>query len=167
MAKVTFSAKVPNQRLIREAMREIAERPRRSILISAGKKALKPMRDEAKRRVPKLTGNTAESIGTLVGRNRGDRYAANVILAPRVTKKYDGWYAHIIEGGARGVVKNKGRGILRKGTRYRRDIPARPFFEPAVKNNLDEAGRTYAEGMNKALESRIRRLQRVARKKAL
>lgn len=164
--KRNITARIINEREITRAIGDIAERPKRAILVSAARLALKPMVREGKKRVPKRTGALAKSLGVVTSGRRGNRYAGNVVFTPRTSGKYDGWYAHIVEGGASGVVKNQGKGVLRKGSIYRKDLPAKPFFQPTVKATIQECQNIYAESINKALERRIKRLRRQNAKRA-
>lgn len=152
---------LPDFENVRSVLQGMGDTVTRGLLTTAGRLAVKPLVKEARRRAPKRTRNLAKSIGVITERG-GNRYGANIVVAPRSGRrqKHDGWYAHIVEGGAKGIVKNTGK-RFKKGQRYRKDIPGRPFFEPAVAATETQISKDYAENINTALERKIARLRKV------
>lgn len=100
------------------------------LLKAAARRAAKPLVKSARRKAPSKTGNLRKSIGTIGLRSHNG--AAAVFVGPRSGRrnKYDGWYAHFVEFGSRGVVRYNTK-HRKKGQRYKSDNKAKPFMRPA------------------------------------
>lgn len=86
------------------------------------RKAVKPIVEEAKAKVPKRTGNLKKSIGTIAGRGQGK--GTQVYAGPRRGGPYKGYAGHLIEYGT-GPRKQASTG------RNTGSVAAQPFMRPA------------------------------------
>jgi HK97 gp10 family phage protein len=101
----------------------------------------------------------------------------NVFVGPRYSKDpaKDPWFAHLIEGGTKGVKKNnvtrskafstnseniKIRAIVKntaQGGRFRGNQPARPFMEPAIMQNREKVNKILTEDIGSLIEKTLKK----------
>lgn len=109
------------------------------VLTRTLRKAAKPLTDEAKRLVPKRSGELAKSIGVVAAKDFGNY--TGVYVGPR-RGIYGGHHAHLVEYGTAmrkldkpTLIKIGGKlvTITHTGT-----MPAKPFMRPAYDSKIDE-----------------------------
>lgn len=121
---------------------KIESKVQRKILRKAGKEAMTPVLEEAKRRVPvRYTGNLKKSLWLKLSTSRGRVHATVSPARPQ------GAHGHLIELGTRVRRTKKGA--------YRGKVYPRPFLRPAYdlhKNRaLDIFGREVWRGVKAAV----------------
>ena len=87
---------------MKEALTKLHKLPGRlqeRIIKLAVRAAAKPLVEEARRIVPKQTGNLSRSIGVTKLRTEG--WDVAYAVSPRRGGMYDGWYGHFVEFGTR------------------------------------------------------------------
>jgi len=108
--------------------------------LSAGAIVIKK---QAKKNAPRRTGTLRKAIKHK--RLKGNRASVRIFVDRGKKSKNDGWYAHIIEGGARAhkILPRKGKGISIGGRVLTETdhpgIKARPFMKPAFESKYKEA----------------------------
>ena len=124
------------------------------VLTRTLRKAAKPLTDEAKRLVPKDSGELAKSIGVIAAKDFGDY--TGVYVGPR-RGFYAGHHAHLVEYGTvmrkldkPRVVKIGGKTvtITHTGT-----MPAKPFMRPAYDSKIGEVQEEVKKELYNILES--------------
>lgn len=135
------------------------------------KEAAKPMLAQYRSNAAKYSKTIARAIGFLKGRNRP---AQPVIgIGVRLKQCPQAWYAHILEFGASGIKRTKSRGgkktmeeldsrflwvsRVKKGQRYRVDLPARPFARPAIESTKEQVKEALAMAMQKEIEKALKK----------
>lgn len=93
---------------------------------------------------------------------KGERATVRVFVEKGSGAKYDGWYAHIIEGGARPhpISPRKKGEKLRVGKGYfgkisHPGIQARPFMKPALEQKAKEAIQAIGKRMAELIEKEL------------
>jgi hypothetical protein len=129
MNNLALKIESPDQARLLQAFQEMAEKDKRSILISAFRKSTKPALEAVKANVHVKSGNLKRSIGLLVLRNE-----VGVILGARMRGGFKGYHGHLVESGTNarhymtknGVRHNTGRMNENKsyGGYFRRGIEA-------------------------------------------
>jgi HK97 gp10 family phage protein len=87
-------------------LNKLPDRTSYRILISALKRAAKPVRKRARQLVPKRTRNLMKSISIFPSKNK-DFPAAWIGPLTGKRKRFDGWYAHFVHFGTKGFGKRK------------------------------------------------------------
>jgi len=115
---------------LRKILEKLPEKVDVRLLNAAGRRAAKPLVRSARRKAPSKTGNLRKSIGTRA--RRAENGVSTIVIGPRTGKrqKFDGWYAHFVEFGTRGIVRYNTK-HRKKGQRYKPDNKAKPFMRPA------------------------------------
>ncbi len=125
---------------VRGVLNKLPARIERKVLIKGLRAGAKVILKEARRLVPVRTGTLKRSLGIVVIRGRGK---AELAVAARSGKqrKYDGWYAHLVEFGP---VKSR----------------AHPFLRPAMdakeQEAVDEASRVIRDQIQIEVEKLVR-----------
>ena len=123
-----------------EVLRKLHKLPgkiQERVLIGAVRASAKPIIEEARRLVPRRTGNLAKSIGVNKLRTKGTVVAFAV--SPRKGGKYDGYYGHFVEFGTR-------------------KMAPRPFLRPAFDRKGKESINAAKEYMAKRIEKELAKL---------
>lgn len=118
-------------------LRKLPERVQKKVLVGAVRAGAKPIIDEARRIVPKRTGNLAKSIGVNKRRSKGT--IVHFSVSPRKGGKYDGYYGHFVEFGTK-------------------KMAPRPFMRPAFENKGEESIDAVRAYMKKRIEKEIEKL---------
>lgn len=122
------------------------------------KKGMEPFLMKARQLAPVDTGGVRESIGTKKFSNNNQYLFGGVIKSKKVgygskKQKIDPFYAKFAEGGFRHIAwPEKGRRIKNGyyGANRIKQIPARPFIEPAWKKSEDQVFNKTTELIEKA-----------------
>jgi len=160
-----------------ELLDVLPDRLQRKVLIKMLRKSAKPVVSAARSMASPISKRVAKSIKAFEPKRKSD---AVLFVGPKRSSNRDAdpWFAHMIEGGAKGegrftVKKTKLRSHLndgkqifrfinakRKGLqRYRSDQPARPFMAPAVDSQRDNANSIFVNDLNSILQSEIEKLK--------
>ncbi len=165
-------------------MRELADKDQKKVIIRVQRKAARPVIRAARSIVSTHSQTVAKSIKAFIP--RGGRRRENPILfvGPKRSRNRDAdpWYAHIIEGGAKGVGRFSASGSYgarsvraadsendifrfinsrRSGReRYRKDQQPKPFMEPAVNQNLEQVRQVMINDMAEHINKEVNRLKR-------
>lgn len=118
-------------------LRKLPERVQKKVLVGAVRAGAKPIIDEARRIVPKRTGNLAKSIGVNKRRSKGT--IVHFSVSPRKGGKYDGYYGHFVEFGTK-------------------KMAPRPFMRPAFESKGEESIDAVRAYMKKRIEKEIEKL---------
>lgn len=163
MAKADIAIEFQGLKEFEHVLQNMDKALSRKVINSALMHAAKPMEQSAKAKVPKKTGTLARSIKARTSASRVDIPA--VIVGPRYggPKATDGWYAHFIEFGVKGIGKfktmggkdRKRRPQLRR--RYRADIAPNPFMVPAIMQTKDEVRDRLSSSLARTLDVYVRR----------
>jgi len=145
----------------------------KKVLVQIMKKAAMPVVMTARSMARGSSKRVAKSIKAWEPKGKTDPV---VFVGPKFTRKgeTDPWFAHIIEGGAKGEGrftakksgwKNKATddkkifrfiNAKRKGRqRYRSDQPGRPFMEPAVESHRERITNLFADDLNALIQKEI------------
>jgi HK97 gp10 family phage protein len=163
MGKADISIEFQGLQEFEHVLKNMPQALSRKVINSALIDAAKPMASRAKANVPKKSGTLSRSIKARTAPTRIDVPA--VVVGPRYggPKNQDGWYAHFIEFGVKGIGKFKtGGGKDRKRRqplrrRYRADIAPRPFMVPAIEQTKDEVRNRLSSSLAKALDNYVKR----------
>lgn len=140
---------------IEEATRMLAglsDKLQRRVLVKVMQKAGAPIATSARAKARPSSRRVAKSIKVWDFKKSA---FPNVFVGTRFSKdpQKDPWFAHMIEGGTKGVKQNRVhrskalqsdpeniriRSIVKQtgqGKAYRRDMPSRPFMQPAINEN--------------------------------
>jgi HK97 gp10 family phage protein len=156
-----MSAKISGLKELSAALRELGPDISRNALRSSVRSAAKKVIDEARRRVPKNTGQLSRAIymKQLRKESGDDRqtFIVGVRQGPKVNRKtkqkdysQDGYYGRYIEFGhfTRGQKKvartNIGKIAQHKGGSLKW-VPAQPFMSPAFDSRKEDSVRVIAE----------------------
>lgn len=172
-----------NQEAIR-MMRELADNDQKKVIIRVQRKAARPVIRTAKAIVGTNSQTVARSIKAFLPRGARKRENPILFVGPKRSRNRDAdpWYAHIIEGGAKGVGRFSASGSYgarsvkaadsendifrmmnrnRSGLeRYRRDQPPMPFMEPAVNQNIDRVRQIMIDEMLDHVNKEVNRLKK-------
>jgi len=118
-------------------LRKLPEKVQKKVLVGAVRAGAKPIIDEARRIVPKRTGNLAKSIGVNKRRSKGT--IVHFSVSPRKGGKYDGYYGHFVEFGTK-------------------KMAPRPFMRPAFENKGEESIDAVRAYMKKRIEKELEKL---------
>lgn len=130
----------------------VSDKLQRSILVKVMQKAGAPIANSARAKVRPVSKRVAKAIKVWDFKKSK---TPNVFVGTRYSKdtQKDPWFAHMIEGGTKGVKQNRVhrskalqsdpenirvRSIVKQtgqGKAYRRDMPSRPFMQPAINEN--------------------------------
>ncbi|WP_306642595.1 HK97-gp10 family putative phage morphogenesis protein [Sanyastnella coralliicola] len=162
---------------IQKLLQELPPALKKSVLISAQKKAAKPVVQQMIRNLDSSTksrsGNLKKSIGTKTLKDRG-RETTSTITGPRVGGRFKGYHAHLIEHGTsagertskKGYFTFKGKGG--KTIRVRMiDHPgtkARPFAKPAIESKKEEVVQAFSFEIGAALNRVMKRTIKKAKR---
>jgi hypothetical protein len=104
MNNLALKIESPDQVRLMEAFQEMAQKDKRSILISAFRKSTKPTLNAVRANVHTKTRNLYKSIGLIVLRNE-----VGVVLGARTKGGFKGFHGHLVEAGtnSRGYVAKK------------------------------------------------------------
>jgi HK97 gp10 family phage protein len=150
-----------------ELLKDLPEKAQKRVLIRVMRKATRPIVASAKANVS--SGTVKRSIKAF--EPRGSRRKENPVLlvAPKInpgSPDTNPWFAHFIEGGTDGVGEF-GLGYKRAGSKssraakndifrlinsnrkgfanYRKPQPAKPFMEPAIRQNMESVKKTMID----------------------
>ena len=118
-------------------LRKLPEKVQKKVLVGAVRAGAKPIIKEARRIVPKRTGNLAKSIGVNKRRSKGT--IVHFSVSPRRGGKYDGYYGHFVEFGTK-------------------KMAPRPFMRTAFENKGEESIDAVRAYMKKRIEKEIEKL---------
>lgn len=112
MNNLALKIESPDQARLMQAFQEMAEKDKRSILISAFRKATKPALNAVRSGIHSRTRNLYKSIGLLTMRDE-----TGVILAARTRGGFKGYHGHLVESGtnSRHYVAKKTMHLKRPG----------------------------------------------------
>lgn len=155
---IPFKVTAPDQIKLQKAFQEMAEKDKRSIMISAFRKATKPTLDATRANINSKSGNLKRSIGLLVMRNE-----VAVILGARRRHGYKGFHGHLLEDGTkqRGYVAKKTTHIktpngwhsVKAGERVNTGKgPATHFFSRAIASTGNTALNIMAQEWQNSIE---------------
>lgn len=124
------------------------------------KKGMEPFLMKARQLAPVDTGATKESIGTKKFKNNNQYLFGGVLRSKKVAygsqkQKLDPFYAKFAEGGFRHIAwPEKGRRIKNGyyGANRIKQIPARPFIEPAWRKSEKDVFKTTVELTEKIID---------------
>lgn len=134
--------------------------------------ASKPIVAAAKSYVSGNSKRVARSIKAWAPRGKTDPV---FFVGPKFSKNADAdpWFAHMIEGGAKGIKKSQGSKRLPHSTekhlifirkslktaknsfRYRANQPAKPFMEPAIEQNREMVSQRFTSELNTLIQNEI------------
>lgn len=123
-----------------EALRGLHKLPghlQERVLKAAVRAAAKPLVEEARRLVPKRTGNLARSIGVTKLRTKGWEVAYAV--SPRRGGVYDGWYGHFVEFGTK-------------------KMTPRPYLRPAFERAGEDTIKAFKRYLIKRVDKELSKL---------
>ncbi len=118
-------------------LKRLPDRVQKRVVVGAVRASAKPIIKEARRLVPKRTGNLAKSIGVNQRRTKGS--LLHFSISPRRGGKYDGWYGHFLEFGTS-------------------KMTARPFLRPAFENKGEESIKAAKAYMAKRIDKELKKL---------
>jgi HK97 gp10 family phage protein len=132
------------------ALRELGPRVARNTLRRAVSAGAVPIRDEAKVRARKKTGEMARDIQIKREKDTKGEMSAKYSVYVRTGKKSR------LSGRARGVDKNSFYWIFQElGTSK---MPAHPFLRPAFESRKEEAVKTIGEKLDEGIQKAAREL---------
>lgn len=157
----------------RRALQNLDDKMQRKTLVQVFRKAGRPIAVSARSNVRGISKRVAQSIYPWEARRAQNPM---VFVGPKYSKNpaKDPWFAHMIEGGTKGEKKSAGgkrlpystdgrliyiRKLLKKGkkgTTYRRDMPARPFMAPAFEQNQAKAGEIIVQEVSKIIDNAVK-----------
>ncbi len=148
-----------------EALLQISDiATQKRVLVNAMKKALKPVAEDARQRVPVDEGDLRDSIvvSTAITRRQGRGIVRGV---PRVYVGTNNGSGHLIEFGT-GPRKSQATkkqvlaagGVVFGTTANANALPARPFIRPAFDSNREKVLEIFGREMWKNLERTAKRL---------
>ncbi len=117
---------------LEKRLNEIADKLAKKALRTAARKAMKPVRDEAKTNAPEDTGLLEENFALLTTAKNGE-----------ITAKVG------VRGGAK--KNDKTPFYFRFHELGTKDIPAKPFMRPALENNAERIIQTVADELKREL----------------
>ncbi len=132
-----------------KALKQFPQNIQKNVIKGAVRAGCKPIVQEAKKNVPKETGNLKKSIGVVARRSK-DKSKIKFAVTPRRHKKLPkipykelkkkgklgGYYAHMIEFGTS-------------------TIPAQPFMRPAFENQDNQSIEEVKKYMAKRIDKEI------------
>lgn len=116
-------------------LKTLPEKVQKRVLVGGVRAAAKPVLNEAKRLVPKDTGNLKKSIGVTKLRTK-KKSLVWFQVSTRKNGKYDGWYGRFIEVGTA-------------------KMPAHPFMRPAFEKEGENAIIALKEYVAKRLDKEL------------
>lgn len=137
---ITFES--PAMLRLEKTFQELRYIDQRKVLISAFRKATKPVIDQAKANVHVHTGNLRKSIGMLTLRNE-----IAVIVGARKGRGYKGFHGHLVEDGTRDRYVKTWRGKDLKKKRYTGRMNSSGSYANYFERAIDSKG----EGVMKTL----------------
>ena len=161
-------------------LEHLPDKLQRRVLIRIMKQAAKPVVLTARSLVSGKSKRVARSVTAWEPRGKTDPV---VFVGPKKTSNpdRDPWFAHIIEGGSKGVKKSAGgkyfrfkgtanltgveiytRKKLRRGgvgTRYRKDAIASPFMQPAVDQNREAVKSYFIDDIDNIIQTEVNKLK--------
>ncbi len=166
-----------------ELMKKLRDNDQKKVIVRVQRKAARPVVRAAKSNVSAHSNTVQRSVKAFLP--RGARNRANPILfvGPRRSNNPDAdpWYAHIVEGGAKGkgrFAKGGSYGARSEGARakkneifrfmnrsregiqkYRADQQPRPFMKPAVDQNMQKVQQIMITDMSQHIASEIKKLK--------
>lgn len=149
----------------RKVMKALPDRTTRKVMLGIFRQAGKPVRDEAKRRVPVKEKILQRSIGFITGRKKGRSANAAVLwIGPRTRKgsKYPGYHAHLIEYGT--APHRIDSSVLINGTwRYiglHPGTPPQPFMRPAIDSKKAQVEQDIGSQLGSFLKKELKKIKR-------
>jgi transposase len=149
-----------------ELLKDLPDKAQKRVLIRVMRKAVRPVVASAKAGVSSNT--VKQSIKAFEPKGSGRKENPVLLVAPRISPgnpDKDPWFAHMIEGGTKGTGKFGGKygsrsksaratkndifrfiNAKRKGNQnYKKDTPAKPFMEPAIRQNMEGVKKTMID----------------------
>lgn len=164
-----------------DILEDLSTADQKKMLLNVMRKAVRPIPREARVNLGGYSQRVAKSLRTWQPRgsssNDNPRLFVGVKSNFRGYKdKTDPWFAPMIEHGTTGI-KKKTRAEssmrddehsffrirssqTRKGERFRKDMPAMPFFQPAVDRNQDRVSQVLIDDISTELMKRVERKKR-------
>lgn len=119
-----------------KALKQLPINIQNNVMAGTVRAATKPIVKDARANAPQKTKNLKKSIG-VVKRKSEDKTKLHFSVTPRKGKKYNGWYAHLIEFGTSKLAPN-------------------PFMRTAFENQdrqgIEEAKKYLAKRLDKEIE---------------
>jgi hypothetical protein len=138
---ITFTS--PDMLRLQKTFQNLRYIDQRKVLISAFRKATKPVLNQIKANAPRgATGNLKKSIGLLVSRNE-----ISVILGARKRKGFKGYHGHLVEDGTKDRYVKTWRGKPLKKKRYTGRMDSGGSYAGYFKRAIDSKG----DGVHKTL----------------
>lgn len=155
----------------------VSDKMHHKILVKVMRAAGAPIAKAARANVRKSSGRIARSIKVWDFKKSS---FPNAFVGPRYTKdpQKDPWFAHMIEGGTKGVKKNnvrRAKGLqsdpdnirirsivkhTRSGSAYRNDQPANPFMANAVRDNQAKSVSILTNDITQIIEKELQKQAR-------
>lgn len=134
-------------------LNKLPDRTSYRILISALKRAAKPVRKRARQLVRKRKRNLMKSISIFPSENK-DFPAVLIRPASGKRKQFDVWYAHFVHFGTKGFGKRKRSGKTTTGySKKGGGLKATPFMTDSFTQTKDEAfGMVHKELSNSVVK---------------
>jgi len=149
---ITFTS--PDMLRLQKTFQNLRYIDQRKVLISAFRKATKPVLDQVKANAPAQAGgkrNLKRSIGLLVARNE-----IAVILAARKNRGFKGAHGHLVEDGTKDRYVKTWRGKPLKKKRYTGRMNPSGSYAGFFKRAIDSKGggvmKTLGEEWYKAIQ---------------
>jgi len=172
---ITFEIK--DLKRVRRQMDALPDKLQRQTILPILRKSTRPLINTAKSKLLSHGQNyssLAKSIGNITAKSKN----AIIYVGPRVKGKwkYIGYYAAWVEYGVKGIKKSRGGSAkkakdksyagyvagIKKGGRYRKDQPARPFMRPAIDNQKSNIGglltKNFAKYLDKVIQRNLKKL---------
>lgn len=127
------SATIDNKALLK-ALKQFPINIQKNVMVGAVRAGANIIRDEARRKVPKRSGNLAKSIISM--QRKAEQGQVKFSVTPSKGGNNDGWYAHFVEFG---TVKMSAKPFLR------------PAFEQSNNESLEASKKYIAERIPKEL----------------
>lgn len=135
MDEVTFE--FTGGKELERALADLGRKTERKFALKALRVGGKVIAKEAKRLVPTRTGTLKKSIGVATIPKKHQGAAVSVLARKGKNRKYDGWYAHLVEFGTVNTT-------------------AQPFFRPAFQQKAQEAIETTGKLLGKLVEEEVK-----------
>ena len=157
---MSVEVKINGLKELSKALNELPGRVARNIIGTALRAGGNVIKNQAKANLPENYTTLRKSLVVVVGKQR-DPYTRSAIIGPTVGKraKYDGWYAHIVEGGAlpheipARFKKVEARdGQIFGSLVHHPGVHAKPFMRPAFESTKQKVVDAMAEKIRARIE---------------
>lgn len=161
-----------------ELLASLATKDQKNMLLKVMRKAAQPIIRDARTNLGGYSRRVTASLKAWQPRGSGKK--DNPVLFVGVKSNWRGygdpidpWFAHMIEYGTEGIkrktsYRKKSSGddnlffrvrsaATSKGQRYRKNMPARPFFDPAVNTNQDRVDKVLINDISTELQILVER----------